>query len=167
MGAPTGMHQGLSMELSAIFHDFLDDKPCRVYAAPYDVRLFAPLEADKDKENDKTVVEPDLVVVCDEKKRHPEACHGAPDLVIEILSPGTRALDLKYKFDKYLEAGVREYWVIDPDKRTILVYTLSGEKKKRFFDPYMYKEEDTVPVGIFNGALKISMKELFAKAERY
>jgi Uma2 family endonuclease len=151
MSAPSGIHQGISMELSRIISVFLDDKPCRVYAAPYDVRLFAPLDAAKDDKSDNTVVQPDLVVICDKEKRHREACHGAPDLVVEILSESTRSKDLKLKFNKYLESGVREYWVIDPKKKTLTAYTLEEDDNGRFYETAVYHAEDTLSVGVFNG----------------
>jgi Uma2 family endonuclease len=131
MASPTVFHQGLSMVLSSYFYRYLEDKPCRVLAAPMDVRLFAPVEykeGEEDKEDDNTVVEPDLLIVCDEKKRHEERIHGAPDLVVEILSPSNRALDLKDKLNLYLEAGVKEYWVVEPKTKTVIAYRLRDGK---------------------------------------
>jgi Uma2 family endonuclease len=164
---PSGFHQGISMELGTLFCNFLDDKPCRVFAAPYDVRLFAPIEKEKDDESDQTVLVPDLVVICDRKKRQKEGCHGAPDLVIEILSPSNRRLDLKLKYDKYLQAGVKEYWVIDPVKRTLIVYTLCVEEGESFYIPATYTGDETVKVGIFKDQFSVNLKELFKKAGRY
>jgi Uma2 family endonuclease len=168
MAAPTALHQGLLVEIVAMFHNFLDDKPCRAYVAPYDVRLLAAIGDDYDgNEDDDTVVQPDMVVVCDEKKRFREGCHGAPDLVLEILSPSTRMKDLTLKKRRYREAGVREYWVLDPDNHSLRVYTLCVDDGKNQYRQIAYTEADTVQIGIFDGALSVNLAELFAKAARY
>jgi Uma2 family endonuclease len=172
LAAPSLLHQGISMELSRIFANFLDDKPCRVYAAPVDVRLFAEMDEAKDKEDDKDVFQPDLLVICD-KTRQPDprkagaSIKGAPDLVIEILSPSNRSLDLNKKFVKYCEAGVEEYWVIDPPAKTITVYTSGGDTHGSYFVPHIYGEGDAAPVKIWRGALSVDVSALFEKAARY
>jgi Uma2 family endonuclease len=117
------LHQRI---LGAIFnklYNFLEDKPCEVYPAPFGVRLFPK----KDKSDD-FFFEPDIVVVCDSSKLDDWGCNGAPDLVVEILSPSTVKHDLLYKFNKYLEARVREYWIVDPDEKTLGVYVLEGDR---------------------------------------
>jgi Uma2 family endonuclease len=105
------------MALAARFYNFLEGKPCKVYPAPYDVRLFY-----EEDESDDTVVQPDLAVVCDEKKRGPEGCRGAPDLVVEILSPSNTVIEMDRKFDLYRVAGVKEYWVAAPEEKVIHVH---------------------------------------------
>jgi len=127
MAAPAIIHQGLSAFLLAELYNFLKGKKCRVFAAPCDVFLTeSPRdEAGKVKVNKRvkgTVVQPDLVVICDEKKIKRDGCHGAPDLIVEILSESTKDKDTGVKLYKYHSSGVREYWVVDPDEETIEVY---------------------------------------------
>jgi Uma2 family endonuclease len=117
MSAPTDRHQAIATALTATFYNFLEGKPCKLRSAPYDVRLF--YRAD---ESDDTVVQPDLTVVCDEKKRGPEGCRAAPDLVVEILSPANTVIEMERKFNLYRTAGVREYWVVAPEEKVIHVH---------------------------------------------
>jgi Uma2 family endonuclease len=153
MSAPGMYHQSILMELAAKFYNFLDGKPCKVYPAPLDVRLF--YEAD---ESDDTVVQPDLTVICDEKKRGPEGCRGAPDLVVEILSPSNTAIEMARKFDLYRAAGVREYWVVSTEPKTLVTYCFrEGEIITRAFG-----SADTAAAGIFPG-LAIPLEPVFAE----
>ncbi|MDR2661586.1 MAG: Uma2 family endonuclease [Treponema sp.] len=120
MAAPSVAHQTISRELLGQFWNFLKGKPCEVFAAPLDVRLFP-----KDDDSDDTVVQPDILVVCDKSKiADNRACRGAPDIVIEIRSPSNTETPLLLKFSKYLKAEVREYWLIDPETRDIQVHIL-------------------------------------------
>jgi len=123
LAAPSTAHQIVSGELFRQAANFLRGKPCRVFAAPYDVRLF-PEEDDEDD----TVVQPDLLVVCDRGKIDSRCCKGPPDLVVEITSPSNTASEMSRKFHIYLEAGVREYWVVDPDLKAVTVHVLEGER---------------------------------------
>jgi Uma2 family endonuclease len=121
LAAPSRIHQDISMALSTALYNFLEGKPCKVYAAPFAVRLF-PAE----DETDDTVVEPDISVVCDSSKLDDRGCKGAPDLIIEIASPSTARYDRIVKFNKYREAGVREYWIAEPEERAVFAYTLKN-----------------------------------------
>lgn len=124
MAPPARIHQEISVELMRQLANFLEGKRCRVYHAPFAVRLF---EQDGDTPEDvKTVVEPDISVVCDPGKLDGKGCKGAPDMVMEILSPSTQRHDRLVKLDLYQRAGVREYWIVDPDSRTVQVFLLSG-----------------------------------------
>ncbi|MDR2160288.1 MAG: Uma2 family endonuclease, partial [Treponema sp.] len=114
MAPPLRRHQDISRNLLLKIGNFLEGKPCRIYAAPFGVRLFP-----KPDNSDDTVLEPDLVVVCDPEKLDDRGCNGPPDLVIEILSPSTVHHDSGVKFRKYLQAGVREYWILDPEAKTV------------------------------------------------
>lgn len=119
---PTSEHQEISMELSAQLHTYLKGKRCKVYAAPFAVRLF---EKDGESPNDvDTMVEPDISVICDTSKVDKHGCKGAPDMVVEILSPSTRRHDRLTKFNLYQRAGVREYWIVDPTDKSVQVFTL-------------------------------------------
>ncbi len=143
--SPRRSHQRLSIRLAAQLDRFFGDGPCQVYAAPFDVRL--PKGGEPDAEID-TVVQPDLVVVCDPGKLDAAGCRGAPDWVIEILSPSTQARDLVEKRDVYERAGVREYWVIDPETLT-LVRHLFDPATKRFGPPVAETGDGWSPPAIF------------------
>jgi Uma2 family endonuclease len=132
--APRRIHQKVSLIISNKIFNFLENKSCEVYTAPFDVRL--PIKSKKN-EDIFTVVQPDICVVCDQSKLDEAGCIGAPDLIIEILSPGSNRKELKYKYEVYEESGVKEYWVIHPNEQTLLVYTLSSRKyvPSRLFSP--------------------------------
>ena len=117
--APNRFHQTVSKNVSFEIVSFFKKHTCNVYVAPFDVRL--PI---KSKKKDSTVVQPDLCIVCDEAKLDDQGCNGAPDLIVEIISPNNRKHDLDTKFKLYQEAGVLEYWIIDPVERMVLVYAL-------------------------------------------
>jgi len=123
MSAPNIIHQSISMLLSGEFYSYLKSKTCQVFAAPFDVRLFY-----EENESDKTVVQPDLIVVCDPKKLGFEGCRGAPDLVIEILSPSNGAIYMRRKIDIYMKAGVPEIWIVDPEEKQVDVYLLQNSR---------------------------------------
>ena len=122
MSAPVTAHQQCSMNFSGELHAYLKGKPCRVFAAPFDVRLTR--STGNGDAQVRTVVQPDLCVVCDPAKLDRRGCLGAPDWIIEIVSPGTAAYDNHTKFDLYAENGVGEYWIVFPGERSISVYTL-------------------------------------------
>jgi Uma2 family endonuclease len=130
---------------------------CKVYTAPFDVRL----PANGEKENDKiyTVVQPDICVICDPSKLDYRGCLGAPDMVVEILSPSTMRYDHLKKFDLYEASGVREYWIVNPFARSVSVYLLQENGK---YDEGMFYEEglDKVPVHIF-GDLILDRNDIF------
>jgi Uma2 family endonuclease len=124
--APSRMHQKVSGNLYRAISNFLWGKACEVYSAPFDVRLVRKSEDDADV---KTVVQPDVFVVCDLFKLDDNGCNGAPDLVIEILSPGNNEKELKLKFDLYEEFGVKEYWVVYPVEQNLIKYIQNNEGK--------------------------------------
>lgn len=132
IAAPALNHQRISMRLSVQLFNFLKGKTCQVFHAPFDVRL--PVKSRKNQDID-TVVQPDICVVCDPDKLDAAGCIGAPDLVVEILSPGNNKRELKNKFEVYEEAEIREYWVIHPNEQTLLIYSLINGKYQasRFF----------------------------------
>jgi Uma2 family endonuclease len=147
--APSRRHQSISVEILNQLHTFLKGKPCRVFHAPFDVRLCAD-------EEDDTVVQPDLVVVCDKSKLDDTGCKGAPDLVIEILSPSTARKDKLLKFNEYQRAGVREYWMVDPETKTVQVFVFETGTVKA------YADTDTAPVHILPGCV-IHLPDAFAE----
>ena len=162
MSPPLTIHQRISMRLSQRIAYFLEGKTCEVFAAPFGVRLF-PLE---DK-SDNTVVEPDIVVVCDPSKIDEHGCNGAPDLVIEILSPSNSYRERFIKFNLYLKAGVREYWVVSPENKGIEVHVF--DEGRYFTHTYRIDDGDArdgeralevIPVSVLSG-LKIDLKDIF------
>jgi Uma2 family endonuclease len=154
--APTVRHQAISRELLTEFALHLRGNSCQVFAAPFDVRL---PELDESDDLVETVVQPDLSVVCDRTKLDDAGCRGAPDLIVEILSPSTAHKDQKVKFDRYERAGVREYWIVDPTGSTVQIYTLGVEGK--YGRPETFGAVDRVTVGIFP-ELEIDLAAVFA-----
>ena len=121
--APTTPHQGIGLTIASELRAFLKGKPCQVFIAPCDV--FFPRVREQDEDSVDTVVQPDVLVVCDPGKILTKGIWGAPDLVVEILSPSTSKKDLREKFDLYERSGVREYWVIEPRARWLQVHRLA------------------------------------------
>ena len=121
--APNRNHQSISQNLNFKILTFFRNHTCSVYVAPFDVRL--PIPSAK---KNTTVVQPDLCIICDESKLDEQGCNGAPDLIVEILSPNNSKHDVHTKFDLYEESGVKEYWMVEPVEKMILVYTLRNEK---------------------------------------
>jgi Uma2 family endonuclease len=119
--APRRIHQEISGKIFNRFFNFLEHHSCKIYEAPFDVRL--PIKSKKNEDID-TVVQPDICVICDKSKLDDLGCIGAPDLIIEILSPGNNKKELKNKYEVYEESGVREYWIIHPHEQTVMTYTL-------------------------------------------
>jgi len=153
MSAPNTYHQSILMELSRQISNYLTGKPCKVFPAPFDVRLFYT-----DDESDDTVVQPDITIICDRKKIGPEGGRGAPDFIAEILSPSNTAIEMQRKFQLYREAGVREYWVLDPEHETLHVYDF----KDNAIFPRTYRSTETAKVGIFED-LEIVLEPVFAE----
>ena len=155
MSPPTRIHQEILMELSRQLANFLEGKKCKVYPAPFAVRLF---EKDGDTPEDvDTMVEPDISVVCDHDKLDKHGCKGAPDLVVEVLSPSTQRHDRLVKLDLYQRAGVREYWIVDPDSSTVQVFML----KAGYLHPHeVYSEKDIAKVNVLDGCF-IELAKVF------
>lgn len=153
--APSRRHQKISRELERQIANFLLDKPCEVYDAPFDVRL---PEANEEDANIMTVVQPDIVVVCDHDKLDDAGCRGAPDLIIEILSPFTASKDMKTKLSLYEKHGVKEYWIVHPVDNTVLVFKLG--KNKMYGKPDVYTAEDKIKTSILDG-LEIDLNTVF------
>jgi Uma2 family endonuclease len=149
--APMWNHQKVSREIFGQLFNFLRGKPCELFAAPFDVRLNA-------NAHDDTVLQPDLVIICDRSKLSGTGCAGAPDMVIEIVSPSTARNDRFVKFHLYQKAGVREYWIVDPDSKTVMVNILDNG---RYYNT-AYADTDTVPVHILEGCV-INLADVFAE----
>lgn len=137
--APSRAHQEVLMELSGSIRDYLKSKGgfCKVYPAPFAVKLH---------EDRKTIVEPDISVICDRDKLTDRGCTGAPDWIIEIVSPGNSSHDYIRKLNLYTDAGVREYWIVNPIKKSIYVYYLEETK----FETTAYTFQDKIKVNIYD-----------------
>ena len=156
--APNTEHQRLSMVLSGEIYNYLKDKSCEVFTAPFDVRLQEAKDlADEDVE---TVVQPDLVVICDKSKIDKKGCLGAPDIVIEILSASTAFKDETQKLKLYEKYGVREYWIVNPEARYIMIYRLEGDK---YTKPEYLKDDDILESLVLKG-LKIRLPDIFVQS---
>lgn len=154
--APSRGHQEILGALYLQFAAYLKGKPCRIYLAPFDVRLPEGREEDA---LIKTVVQPDLTVICDRTKLDDKGCKGAPDLTIEITSPHTAAKDGKFKLALYEKVGVKEFWLVYPLDATVMVFTLDNHGK--YGKPAIFAKDDQIPVGIFSGDLMVDLSQVF------
>jgi len=143
---PSRRHQKVSEKLSRKIGNFLEGKTCEIY---YDLSV---------KLNKNTAVRPDISVICDPDKLDDRGCNGAPDLIIEILSPSNMVTDSWTKYNKYLIAGVKEYWIVDPTKNEVTVYILEGS----VYNPTFYTQKDIIPVTALPGCV-IALSVIFAK----
>jgi Uma2 family endonuclease len=153
--APTRKHQKISGELFASIHNYLKGKECEVYSAPFDVRLATNNESEEEVTN---VVQPDIAVICDKSKLDDKGCKGSPDLIIEIVSPSTLKNDLKDKFYLYEKTGVKEYYIVYPEEKTVVAYALNANGK--YGGPKVFSEEDKMKIEIFE-SLSIDLNEIF------
>lgn len=155
LSAPNRVHQHVSGALYFNIYQFLKERKCKVYAAPFDVRL--PVQNKEKDDEITTVVQPDICVICDETKLDERGCCGAPDLVIEILSPGNSKKEVRLKFDIYEEAGVKEYWLLHPVEQTLIAYALQNCK---YAGGKMYASGDILYSTSIKG-LTINISEIF------
>ena len=139
--APTWQHQAISSELMLQFGEYLRNKPCRIFSSPFDLRI---PEAGESDEETTFVCQPDLLVICDKAGLKGTGYYGTPTLIIEISSPSTVRKDKLLKFNKFEKAGVKEYWIIEPDGNIVSVFTL--QDNKRYGRPDVYSDEDKISV---------------------
>ncbi len=156
--APSWQHQAISGELNAQFTAYLRDKPCRVFAAPFD--LCIPEFDESDEEISNLIAQPDLVVVCDESKLRKTGYFGVPTLVVEIASPSTTRHDRVLKFNKYEKSGVKEYWIVEPEGKFVNVFAL--QENNRYGRPETYTDEDKLRITVFPD-LEIDLGTVFAR----
>ena len=159
--APTVKHQKILTNLFLVIGNFLKNKSCTVLVAPVDVRLKGkPFKKKKLRDDEiTTVVQPDIIVVCDEEKlKDIRSVDGAPELAIEILSPGNTRVETRYKLNLYEENGVLEYWVVYPEFSHIYVYLLNKEEKYDL--PVVYEANENITSTVLQG-LSIPMNEIF------
>lgn len=124
MSAPARVHQEVTREIIGALYNYLKGQACKAYTAPFDVRL--PFKGEKEDKEIFTVVQPDICVVCDPEKLDERGCIGAPDIVVEILSPGNNRKELRNKYEVYQESGVKEYWIVWPGENSFMRYVLDN-----------------------------------------
>ena len=148
MTAPRLIHQDILLQLAFAFKDCINrnNSDCKVRVAPIDVRLFS---------DDRNMFEPDIIITCDESKNNGDYYDGAPEMTIEILSPSTRRKDFLIKTRSYEQAGVREYWIVDTDKRLVWVYYFEEDVM-----PVIYSFDDEIPVRISDGKCTIDFRKI-------
>ncbi len=153
--APTSWHQTIS---GNVFHElklFIKKNPCKVFSAPFDVRLAVNSQKDKDI---ITVVQPDICIICDVAKIDEKGCNGAPDLIVEILSPATSKRDVKDKYQLYEENGVKEYWIVHPEEQILEAFIL--DQNGNYCLDKMYVKGDQLTSSIFEDML-IDLDDVF------
>lgn len=154
--APNRNHQTISQNLNWKIYNFFLNHNCSVYVAPFDVRL--PIKSAK---KDTTVVQPDLCIICDENKLDDKGCNGAPDLIVEILSPKNSKHDVDTKFNLYQESGVKEYWIVEPEARIVLIYSLINEK---YIGSKPFSEGEIIKSPLFS-EMNIAVDDVFDRVK--
>ena len=147
MAPPIRIHQKLISQFTKIIGNYIDARHgiCEVYPAPFAVFL---------NEDDRNYVEPDISVICDKGRLDDKGCKGAPDWIIEVVSPSSTRMDYFVKLFKYRTAGVREYWIVNPMKKAVQTYVFEGEE-----DSNLFSFDEKIPVHIFDG-LSIQISDL-------
>lgn len=148
-------HQEVSGELFYQIRRYLADRSCRVYTAPFDVRLSEPGEEDEQITN---VVQPDISVICDESKLDEKGCLGSPDLIIEVISPTSISLDYVKKLALYEKYKIKEYWIVHPIDKTVMVFILREDRQ--YGKPGIFTEDSQLKSGVF-ADLKIDLNQVF------
>ena len=155
MAPPSTEHQRILMEILGQLYNFLQGKKCQVFPAPFGVRLFSEKE---DRPEDETgLLEPDITVVCDRNKLDEHGCKGAPDFIVEILSPSSQRRDRLEKYNLYQMAGVREYWIVDPERKLVQAVALEDGQYPL---PQVYTAADKAPVSVLEGCV-IDLEKVF------
>lgn len=149
IASPTSIHQDLALEIAVFLKNFVKKNKgkCKVYISPIDVQLNC---------DNRTMVQPDVIIVCNRDIIIKRCIYGVPDFVVEVLSPSSTKRDSAIKLRKYKESGVREYWMIDPDKKMVIVYDWTKSEI-----PKVYGFDSKVPVGIFDGECEIDFREIY------
>ena len=158
MSAPSRKHQDISRELNGAFYEHFKRHDCRFYAAPFDVRLYDKRRSAHANKDVYTVVQPDICIICDLKKLDDKGCLGAPDLVVEILSPGNSTKEMKTKKLLYEENEIREYWIFDPEHENVFQFHLTDAGV--YSPATIYVKEEVLECVIFPD-LNIQLQEIF------
>lgn len=160
--APNVKHQDISTNLTTLLHTYFKRKNCRVYAAPFDVRLYDRKKSLLANQDIHTVVQPDLCVICDTRKLDMQGCNGGPEWIIEILSKGNSKKEIQTKYELYAESGVAEYWLIYPYEQAVQQFILDDQGCYQL--KAMYADSDMATSHLFP-ALEIDLKEVFETFE--
>jgi len=164
--APVAEHADISLNITTEINNHLKKCKCgcKIFYAPFDVRL--PKNGEKEHKDIFTVVQPDICVICDLSKIDKRGCLGAPDMIVEILSPSTAKKDYSIKYNLYERAGVKEYWIVSPEAKYVEIFLLQEDGK--YAEGIIYEEKDypeeknLIPVGILPG-LEIDFNDIFRK----
>lgn len=154
--APSPIHQEVLARLLAQFYQNPSEKPCKVYPAPFCVRLLTGIHTKR--EDIKNVVEPDITIICDKSKIDEAGCNGTPDMIIEIISPSSIKMDRFVKFNSYEQAGVKEYWIVEPVGKLIDVFIL--QEDHRYGRPQTYTDDDKIRVSVLSDFI-VDLKPIF------
>ncbi len=158
--APSSKHQAASGNIHGEIYFYLKKErkknECKIFDAPFDVRF--PIDEEKDDKKIYTVVQPDIVIICDKNKIDNKGCLGAPDFIVEIISPSTAKNDIDYKYNLYEKEGVKEYWIAFPHEKIIQSFIL---KDKKYVKNGVFAKDEKIPVHIFNNELKIEINDIF------
>ena len=158
MAAPSRRHQAVSRDLNGVFYNHFRNHKCEFYAAPFDVRLFDRVKTAKANKDIYTVIQPDVCIICDLTKLDDQGCNGAPDLIVEILSPGNSKKEMRTKKRLYEENGVQEYWIIDFNHEQAFQFVLNAQGV--YEPPIIYVSDEVLDCALFPD-LKIDLEELF------
>jgi Uma2 family endonuclease len=158
--APTAKHQRIAGRMYGNMFLYFRRGTCELYSAPFDVRLLDKSKSQNFNQEVYTVVQPDISVICDKSKIDEKGCIGAPDLIVEILSPGNSKKEMKIKYALYEESGVREYWVVYPSEQSLFQFILNEEEK--FVLKAVFTEDEVFNAHIFPD-LQIDLAEVFAE----
>jgi Uma2 family endonuclease len=158
--APSRIHQHISIEVSSEIRNYIKSKKgeCKVYTAPFDVRLIKDTEDDRNSIN---VIQPDITIICDKNKLDDKGCKGTPDFIAEIVSPSSKRYDYVKKLNIYQDYGVKEYWIINPIDKTILVYLLNFDENDFFYErPILYSGNVKVKINVLEDC-KIDFSDIW------
>jgi len=170
--APSTSHQRVSRILFSHLCNFVENRSCEPFSAPFDVYL--PEFPDQDINEIDTIVQPDIIIICDSSKIFQKGCLGAPDLVVEILSPSTAKKDMHEKFQLYEKHGVKEYWIVDPGNTYVRVFHLQSEgiEAGKYDDgvltpPADWRKESTIAESLILDGFKVDTAELFKESKLF
>jgi Uma2 family endonuclease len=159
--APNVKHQGISRNLLLMVGNYLHKNPCKVFYAPFDVSLYDTRKSILANQEIYSVVQPDLCVICDSEKLTVQGCSGAPDWIIEVLSPGNSKKDMHLKYDLYQENGVTEYWLVYPYEQAVYQFVLDQSSQK--YQLYAMNAGDDIATPSLFPELQIDLAEVFAE----
>ena len=160
MAAPSRNHQRIVLSIGASLYQHLEKTRCQAFVAPFDVRLLDQKKIENNNTNIYSVVQPDVCVICDEKKLDDKGCEGSPDLIVEILSPSTKKKDLEDKYELYEFNGVQEYWIVSVNDETITVFDLNEQGKYQLRK--IYADDESIIASKTVEGFSVKMERIFS-----